>query len=123
MLFSLVARRQLLALLLLSSSRICSSQFSEEDGQVPLNPGLDQTLDHIDFTGYVEPSNTRHVEEKKRLLATYERTDETWTVNHPRYRMLQALHGFVRYQERYQTQVQEWKDAYEALPEEQKQVC
>ncbi|KAF2431357.1 N2227-domain-containing protein [Tothia fuscella] len=72
--------------------------------------------------GFVEASSARHVAEKKRLIQSYEKSEENWSVTHPRYRMLQALHGFVRYQERYQAQVQEWREAYESLPEAQRKV-
>jgi len=118
-------QRQLLTFLLLCIAHCSSSQFVEEGvekQQFPLNPGLDQTLDHVVYSSFAEPASARHVEEKKRLLASLERNEEDWTVNHPRYRLLQALHGFVRYKERYQNQVKGWVNEYESLPEAQKKV-
>jgi hypothetical protein len=116
--------------LLIFSSIALSSQFVEEDyeepgnehEQVQLNPGLDQTLDHVVYSSFVEPTSARHDEEKKRLLQMFVREEGGWTTNHPRYRLLQALHGFVRHKERYQTQLQGWQAEYDGLPSVQKKV-
>jgi hypothetical protein len=116
--------------LLLFSSITVASQFVEEDfdepthdhEQIQLNPGLDQTLDHVVYSSFVEPNSARHVAEKKRLLQMFVREEGGWTTNHPRYRLLQALHGFVRHKERYQTQLQGWQEEYDKLPDVQKKV-
>ncbi|KAK2605858.1 hypothetical protein QQS21_003698 [Conoideocrella luteorostrata] len=38
--------------------------------------------------------------EKERLLSVMSRNHGTWSSNHPRYRLLDALHGFAKYYER-----------------------
>jgi hypothetical protein len=117
-------------LLLLSSVTLASSQFVEEDyeepansnEQIQLNPGLDQTLDHVVYSSYVEPNSARHVAEKERLMRSFVRDKNGWTTNHPRYRVLQALHGFVRHKERYQNQLEGWQEEYNNLPDAQRKV-
>ena len=90
--------------------------------QVVLEPGLDQTLDHIKYQASTESSSARHIREKQRLLKSLERTEENWRTDHPRYRLLQALHGFVRHKERYVDQLEGWQKSYNGIPDPQKKV-
>ena len=98
--------------------------FANADEQIVLEPGLDQTLNHIQYSGFTEPPSSRHVAVKKQLLKSLEdpENEEEWTVEHPRFRLFHALHSFVRYKERYSTQLDGWRENYEGLPEAQKKV-
>jgi hypothetical protein len=111
------------AVLLLLSLDLRISGFAHAQEQVVLaEPGLDGTLNHIQYSPNTEPNSPRHVAEKKRLLETLKRDDETWATDHPRYRLLQAMHGFIRHQERYIDQLENWEKSYLGLPDAQKKV-
>jgi hypothetical protein len=126
MVFSFTLQWYFLALLFFSvfSPTVANFEedFSQDGDQIQLNPGLDQTLDHIVYGSFVEPNSPRHVAEKKRLMQSFVREEGGWTVNHPRYRLLQALHGFVRHKDRYLVQLKGWKEQYDKVPDAQKKV-
>lgn len=86
-------------------------------------PGLDGTLNHIQYAPNAEPNSPRHVAEKMRLLETLKRPDgDELPKDHPRYRLLQAMHGYIRHQERYIDQLTNWEKSYSDLPEPQRKV-
>ncbi|KAE9983442.1 hypothetical protein EG328_009934 [Venturia inaequalis] len=111
-----------LVLLLLSlDSRV--SGFAQAQEQAVLEPGLDVTLSHIQYVPKTEPNSPRHDVEKKRLLETLKRPDgDELPKDHPRYRLLQAMHGYFRHEERYIDQLTKWEQSYTDLPEAQKKV-
>jgi hypothetical protein len=41
---------------------------------------------------------------------------------HPRFRVLRAMYGFARHQQRYQTDLAGWEDGYKAIPERHRDV-
>jgi hypothetical protein len=98
--------------------------FAHAQEQVVLaEPGLDGTLNHIQYSPNTESNSPRHVAEKRRLLETLKRADDqNWTTDHPRFRLLQAMHGFIRHQERYTDQLDTWEESYLGLPVAQKKV-
>lgn len=112
------------ALLLLLSLDLRVSGFARAQEQAILaEPGLDGTLNHIHYTAHTEPNSPRHVAEKKRLLESLKRPDEgELPKDHPRYRLLQAMHGYIRHQERYIDQLTNWEKSYSDLPEPQRKV-
>ncbi|KAG5999619.1 hypothetical protein E4U43_001970, partial [Claviceps pusilla] len=63
---------------------------------------------------------SRHDVEKERLLFVMSRQHGTWSPNHPRYRLLDALHGFSKYDERQQAGVDRLRDLYALMPKAQK---
>ena len=69
-----------------------------------------------------ERTTERHAEEKRqlmqRLITKKGCTDRT----HPRARLLTALHGFSRYEERNKADLQRWKDNYNHVSKHQKKV-
>lgn len=88
--------------------------------QIVLDAGLDGTLNHIQYlSGFVEPSSPRHLWAKKKALAALvkpENGSEEWTVDHPRWRLLQAFHGYTRYKERYVKQLEKFQKEFTDLP-------
>ncbi|KAG8424070.1 hypothetical protein J3459_007996 [Metarhizium acridum] len=64
---------------------------------------------------------SRHDVEKERLLSIMARDHGTWSPNHPRYRLLDALHGFSKYYERQRTDVDRLRGLYKYASESQKQ--
>lgn len=65
---------------------------------------------------------SRHDVEKERLLFVMSRQHGTWSPNHPRYRLLDALHGFSKYDERQRAGVDRLRDLYALMPRAQKKV-
>lgn len=113
------------AVLLFLSLDLRVSGFAQAQEQAILfEPGLvDGSLNNIRYAPNTAPNSPRHVAEKKRLLETLKRPDgEELPKDHPRYRLLQALHGFMRYQERYIDQLAKWEKSYLDLPEPQRKV-
>ncbi|PHH69554.1 hypothetical protein CDD82_7673 [Ophiocordyceps australis] len=47
-----------------------------------------------------QADSSRHLEQEARLLASLDRSKGAWTESHGRHRLLSALHGFTRYEER-----------------------
>ncbi|KAG5929019.1 hypothetical protein E4U42_007446 [Claviceps africana] len=65
---------------------------------------------------------SRHDIEKERLFSVMSRQHGTWSPNHPRYRLLDALHGFAKYYERQRTDVNRLRDLYALMPKAQKKL-
>ncbi|KAL2869475.1 N2227-like protein-domain-containing protein [Aspergillus lucknowensis] len=69
----------------------------------------------------LEDRSTRQAEEYSRLQDRLARS-ASWNVNHPRHRLLTALHGFSRYKERNLAEVKRWRNLYKHVPKAQKTV-
>ncbi|KAL3478285.1 N2227-like protein-domain-containing protein [Aspergillus californicus] len=70
----------------------------------------------------IDKPGSRQEEEFARLQHRLQRSTSTWNVNHPRHRLLTALHGFTRYKERNLAEVKRWRDLYKHVPTAQKQI-
>jgi hypothetical protein len=114
-----------LLLQLISLFSVSSLVGAEE--QIVLDAGLDGTLNHIQYTsGFVEPSSPRHVWAKKKAMDALIKPDEDsdeWTVEHPRWRLLHALHSYYRYKTRYVKQLNSFQKSFEDLPIAMRKVC
>ena len=64
-----------------------------------------------------------HRDEKNRLLARLDKSSGSWNKHHPRYRLLQALHGFRRYKERNLAELDRWRGLYKHVSSAHKKVC
>lgn len=64
----------------------------------------------------------RCVEEKGNLLERLSRSKGTWEARHPRYRLLDALHGFLKYSELVSKDVDRWRTMYKNVPKHQRKV-
>ncbi|KPM41387.1 hypothetical protein AK830_g5162 [Neonectria ditissima] len=62
----------------------------------------------------------RHKQEKARLLSALARPHGTLPTNHPRHRLLDALHGFTNYQERQKAELDRLKGLYKHVSKSQK---
>lgn len=65
----------------------------------------------------------RHVDEKADLLKRLSRRHGTWNSNHPRWRLLDALHGYVAYYTRQTEELDRLKGLYKKVSKSQKAVC
>lgn len=72
----------------------------------------------------VAPSvvSQRSVEEKERLLKRLSKSTGKWNNHHPRHRLLDALHGFERYFERQNEELDRLKGLYKKATKPQKKV-
>ncbi|KAH8667188.1 N2227-like protein-domain-containing protein [Ilyonectria robusta] len=68
------------------------------------------------------PTTTRHTQEKSKLLSSLARPRGSLPTNHPRHRLLDALHGFTRYQERQKTELDRLKGLYKHVSKAQKSL-
>ncbi|KAF2403594.1 N2227-domain-containing protein [Trichodelitschia bisporula] len=68
------------------------------------------------------PLSPRHEKAKAQLLDSLIRTPQNWARSHPRYRLLEVLHGLRRHEYRYVEQLREWGEAYQTLPEAQREL-
>lgn len=64
----------------------------------------------------------RHVEEKGRLLKRLNKSTGKWNNHHPRHRLLDAMHGFVRYYDRQNEEIERLKGLYKKVSKPQKKV-
>ncbi|KAK7418442.1 hypothetical protein QQX98_003934 [Neonectria punicea] len=69
-----------------------------------------------------QPNTPRHILEKKRLLDALARPHGSLPTNHPRYRLLDALHGFTNYQERQKAELDRLKGLYKHVSKSQKSL-
>jgi carnosine N-methyltransferase len=69
-----------------------------------------------------DPAANRREEEKRCLLHRMVRSKGCTDKNHPRARLLIALHGFARCGDRNKADLQRWRDNYSHLPQHQKKV-
>ncbi|KJK83992.1 hypothetical protein H634G_00355 [Metarhizium anisopliae BRIP 53293] len=79
---------------------------------------------HVDLTleqSFQVAEASRHDIEKERLLSIMARDHGTWSPNHPRYRLLDALHGFSKYYERQRADVDRLRGLYKYASKSQKQ--
>lgn len=68
------------------------------------------------------PDEIRSIEEKQRLLARLSRSKGTWEARHPRYRLLEALRGFLKHHELVSKDVDRWRNLYRNVPKQQRKV-
>ncbi|KAH8172458.1 hypothetical protein LIA77_06713 [Sarocladium implicatum] len=64
----------------------------------------------------------RHVEEKERLLKRLSKSTGKWNNNHPRHRLLDALHGFERHYDRQNEELDRLKGLYKKAAKHQKKL-
>jgi len=64
----------------------------------------------------------RHQREKTRLLQTLNHKNNFKDSQHPRNRLLKALHGFSRYEELNLAELKRWKGLYSRVTKHQKKV-
>jgi hypothetical protein len=62
------------------------------------------------------------VAEKTELLKRLSRKHGTWNSNHPRWRLLDALHGYVAYYSRQAEELDRLKGLYKKVSKSQKAV-
>lgn len=64
-----------------------------------------------------------HQLEKERLLSVMARQNGVWSPNHPRYRLLDALHGFTKFYEWQRADVDRLRQLYVYVSKAQRKVC
>ena len=69
-----------------------------------------------------EPITPGHLEAKSKLLDNLRKDQGTWNTNHPRHRVLDALHGFSRYHERQKVELDRIKGLYKQVSKPQRLV-
>jgi hypothetical protein len=98
---------------------------TNQDHQIDQQDALKQALTDLHVVTLETKDNatdTRHENERKRLLQRLVRSKGCTDKNHPRARLLAALHGFSRYEERNKAELKRWKDNYSHVPQRQKLV-
>ncbi|KAJ6439830.1 hypothetical protein O9K51_07721 [Purpureocillium lavendulum] len=65
-------------------------------------------------------TSQRHHDEKARLLESLSRKNGKWTPSHPRHRLLDALHGFLKYKDGQGAEVKRLRDLYSRVSKSQK---
>lgn len=61
-------------------------------------------------------------EERERLIQRIERAEGKWDGNHPRWRILEALHGFDRYRDVAGAEIARFEGLYKHVPQKHKKV-
>ncbi|KYK56566.1 hypothetical protein DCS_03566 [Drechmeria coniospora] len=67
-----------------------------------------------------QSTGQRHEEERTRLLKSFDRRSGKWTTNHPRHRLLDALHGFLRYRTRQAGELTRLRNLYKGVSKSQR---
>lgn len=68
------------------------------------------------------PFTPRHHHEKEKLLQRMRKDTGKYTSNHPRHRLLDALHGFSKYYDRQKEEIDRLKGLYKNVSKSQKAV-
>lgn len=63
-----------------------------------------------------------HEEERARLLGRIDRGNSQWDDKHPRWKLLEALHGFDRYKEITTAEIDRFEGLYKHVPMHHKKV-
>lgn len=95
-----------------------SSTGSMEDPMLKVH----QVILTVQEVGLPPPDTPRHREEKKALMRRMSKKTGTWNGSHPRWRLLTALHGFYRYEERQQADLGKWRGYYAHLQPKQREL-
>lgn len=64
----------------------------------------------------------RHRHEKAHLMKRMDPIHGKWSSTHPRYRLLEALFGFMKYRERNMAELDRWRKLYKNVGKQQKKV-
>ncbi|ETN43496.1 uncharacterized protein HMPREF1541_02655 [Cyphellophora europaea CBS 101466] len=64
----------------------------------------------------------RHEQERERLLHRIRRETGKWDDKHPRWKILEALHGFARYRDLAGAEVDRFEDLYKHVPSKHKKI-
>src|ERR1700760_165905 len=76
-----------------------------------VNPGLDSTLNHIEYQPFIEPDNPRFVAERQRVLKWIAKPEgpSDFAADLPRNVILYAMYSFMRHGFRYQAEIDQWR--------------
>ncbi|KFA73941.1 hypothetical protein S40288_00930 [Stachybotrys chartarum IBT 40288] len=69
-----------------------------------------------------DPWTERHQKEKDRLLERLKRSNGSWSSNHVRHRLLDALHGFARYYDRQKEELDRLRGLYKRISKPQSKL-
>ncbi|KAG7123758.1 Carnosine N-methyltransferase like protein [Verticillium longisporum] len=75
----------------------------------------------VTLTEEIKPS-PRYEAEHNALLKRMSKSHGKWDTTHPRARLLDALHGYVRYRERQTAELDKWRRMYKSTSSSQKKV-
>ncbi|KAH6695148.1 N2227-like protein-domain-containing protein [Plectosphaerella plurivora] len=70
----------------------------------------------------VRKPSPRHEAERKALQGRLSHSNGRWDRNHPRHRLLDALHAYMRYSALQTTDLDKWRRLYKSVPKEQKRL-
>ena len=69
-----------------------------------------------------DPQEMRQMQENERLLGSLNRDKGMWERRHPRYRLLDALHGYLSHYDLVSKDVNRWRSMYQNIPKQQRKV-
>lgn len=69
-----------------------------------------------------QTTGSKHDEERERLLHRIDRESGQWDDKHPRWKILEALHGFDRYYDITGAEIDRFEGLYKHVPQKHKQV-
>ncbi|KAL2206854.1 N2227-domain-containing protein [Sarocladium strictum] len=75
-----------------------------------------------DHPARILATSQRHIDEKERLLKRLDKSTGKWNNHHPRHRLLDAMHGFVRYYDRQNEEIERLKGLYKKVSKPQKKL-
>ncbi|GAB7366036.1 hypothetical protein MBLNU230_g7605t1 [Neophaeotheca triangularis] len=75
-----------------------------------------------DLSFLFKSTNTGPVHPSDFLLKDLRKIDGSWNTNHPRYRLLDALRAFDKYEDDRLAELAKWRTRYRRLPDEQKKT-
>lgn len=83
---------------------------------------IDDALAQIVAGGQVSPELRRQME-KRRLFDSLDPNAGTWSMNHPRHRLLDALLAYQKYYERGVVDINRHRSLFKGVTRAQKSVC
>ncbi|TWU76117.1 hypothetical protein ED733_007857 [Metarhizium rileyi] len=103
--------------------KVESAEISGSSSGIPVETIVE--IRHVDVTleqSFHIAEASRHDIEKERLLSTIAKDYGTWSSNHPRHRLLDALHGFSKYYEQQRADIDRLRGLYKYASKFQKKA-
>lgn len=79
-------------------------------------------LDPLQYASMPAPLSARHNDEHASLQSRICKRHGTWGSSHPRFRLLDALWGYLSYEDRNKAELDRWRDLYKNVGKKQSEV-
>lgn len=75
------------------------------------------------YTPLCSTDGARHIIAREQLLKSLARNSGKWNKKHPRWQVLEALHGYDKYEKIVGAEIDRFENLYRHVPKKHKKVC